>query len=229
MHIRIRTRRGLWSPGVSLQDQQDVQPPSGDKSSGGLHAGCIVRLQREETAAESAACTERHVYRRLECRYVRVCLRHGIREPQLKVLASQRVVPVVLHQGEHAGEVQVGRQVEVRERPLCNRADATVLDSPVAPEVHTEKPTRHVNTLHTVTNNNTVHKCAVETKVVGVAPEGEGEGVAGPDQEAAVAAPGLRAVVVDQPLGRQPALLQAAVEPRLRAVQVLVLRRGEPL
>jgi len=157
---------------------------------------------------------------------VRVWLRHGVREAQLKVLAAQRVFPVVLDQGVHAGEVQVGRQVEVRERPLCNRADATMLDSPVAPEVHTEIHTIHGNILYTVTNNNnTVHKCAVETKVLDVVPEGEGEGVTGSDQEGAVSAPGLHTVVVDQPLGRHPAFLQAAVEPRLRTVQVLVLRK----
>lgn len=45
-------------------------------------------------------------------------LRHSLSEAQLEVLAAQRVVSVVLDQREHAGEVQVGRQEEVRARPL---------------------------------------------------------------------------------------------------------------
>lgn len=70
---------------------------------------------------------------------VRVGLRHGAGEAQLEVLAAQRVLPVVLDQRVHAGEVQVWRQVEVRVRPLRTRADAAVLDSPAAPEhTHTK-------------------------------------------------------------------------------------------
>ena len=64
-------------------------------------------------------------------------LRHGVGEAQLEVLAAQRVFSVVVDQGVHAEEVQVGRQVEVSEPPLGAGADPTVLDSPSAPETHT--------------------------------------------------------------------------------------------
>ena len=68
-------------------------------------------------------------------------LRHGVGEAQLEVLAAQRVLPVVIDQGVHAGEVQVGRQVEVGEPPLGAGADTTVLDSGSAPGTHTDTQT----------------------------------------------------------------------------------------
>lgn len=62
-------------------------------------------------------------------------------------------------------------------------------------------------------------------------PEGErivcNEGIALSDQEGAVSPAGLYAVILDQPLGHLPAFLHATVEPRLRAVKVLILKRHE--
>lgn len=64
-------------------------------------------------------------------------LRHGVGEAQLEVLAAQRVLPVVLDQGDQAGKVQVGRQVIVGASLLRAHANAAVLDPPAAPETHT--------------------------------------------------------------------------------------------
>lgn len=62
--------------------------------------------------------------------------RHSISETQLEVLAAQRVLSVVLDQGNQAGKVQVGRQEIVRVALLCAHANAAVLDTPTTPETH---------------------------------------------------------------------------------------------
>lgn len=61
-------------------------------------------------------------------------LRHSVRETQLEILAAQRVLSVVLDQGNQAAKVQVSRQKIVRAPLLRVDANAAVLDPPTAPE-----------------------------------------------------------------------------------------------
>lgn len=63
--------------------------------------------------------------------------RYNVSEAQLKVLASQRVLSVVLDQRLQAGKVQVRRKVIVWNPALRTSADETVLDPPTAPGRHT--------------------------------------------------------------------------------------------
>lgn len=63
-------------------------------------------------------------------------LGYSIGETQLKVLAAQRALSVVLDQGNQAGKVQVRRQKIARASLLSANTDATVLDPPVAPKTH---------------------------------------------------------------------------------------------
>lgn len=79
---------------------------------------------------------------------MRVGLRYSVSEAQVKVLAAQWVFFVVLDQGEHAWKVQVRRQVEESVPSLWTRANATVLDSPTAPEMHAEDTHLHINAVH---------------------------------------------------------------------------------
>lgn len=71
--------------------------------------------------------------------------------------------------------------------------------------------------------------CNSDEKTWDNVPEGErivcNEGIALSDQEGAVSSAGLFTVLLDQPLGHLPAFLHATVEPRLRAVKVLILKR----
>lgn len=71
---------------------------------------------------------------------MRAGLRHSVGETQLEILAAQRVLPVVLDEGNQAGKVQVGCQKVVGASPLVAHANATVLDTPVAPKTHQEEP-----------------------------------------------------------------------------------------
>lgn len=68
--------------------------------------------------------------------FVEVWLQHryNVSEAQLKVLASQRVLSVVLDQRLQAGKVEVGREIEVRNPALGTSANEAVLDPPTAPE-----------------------------------------------------------------------------------------------
>ncbi len=62
-----------------------------------------------------------------------------------------------------------------------------------------------------------------------VVPEGEGEvcgiGIALSDQEGPISSPGLRTVIMDLPLRHHPAVRHVTVKPRLRIVQILILRK----
>lgn len=60
--------------------------------------------------------------------------RYDVGEAQLEVLASQWVLSVVLDQRLQVGEVEVGREIEVRHPALRTSANQTVLDPPAAPE-----------------------------------------------------------------------------------------------
>lgn len=62
--------------------------------------------------------------------------RYNVSEAQLKVLASQRVLSVVLDQRLQAGKVEVGREIEVGNPALRTSANEAVLDPPTAPERH---------------------------------------------------------------------------------------------
>lgn len=67
-------------------------------------------------------------------------LRYSIGEAQLEIVAAQRVLPVVLDQGNQAGKVQVSRQKIVSASLLRVDANTTVLDPPTAPKTHQKEP-----------------------------------------------------------------------------------------
>lgn len=145
-------------------------------------------------------------------------LRHSVGETQLEVVAAQRVLSVVLDQGNQAGKVQVGRQEIVGASLLGADANATVLHPPAAPrrrEGGGESRWRRQLLKYS--------QCRTPSTL----PEGqgvaEGASVARSDQEGAVLSPRLGAVLVDQPLGHLPSLSHLTVKPQLRTVQVLVL------